>query len=97
MLISLSLSQSVLVLKSLNLLLLRVCLRFSCLAFRLNVIQDPLGVQAQRVAVQIPTNNTLALSQYDNFAVIGRCDPSRVTQQWFLKHQLLTVICIYIT
>jgi len=46
------------------------------------VNQDPLGVQARRVAVQPPRNATLTASAFDNIAVVQRCSPAEPTQRW---------------
>jgi len=43
--------------------------------------QDPLGVQARRVAVAAPANATLS-PPFDSLAVVARCDAARATQQW---------------
>eukprot|EP01116_Phalansterium_solitarium_P024035 TRINITY_DN867_c0_g1_i1.p1 TRINITY_DN867_c0_g1~~TRINITY_DN867_c0_g1_i1.p1 ORF type:complete len:727 (+),score=197.67 TRINITY_DN867_c0_g1_i1:51-2183(+) len=45
------------------------------------VNQDPLGIQARRLAVQAAASTTLSLP-HDNVAVIASCDPTRPTQLW---------------
>jgi len=49
----------------------------------ISVNQDPLGVQAKRIAVQMPRNTSITDSSYDNTAVVALCDSSRPTQKWF--------------
>lgn len=47
----------------------------------LAINQDPLGVQAQRVAFSAPTNTSLSLP-WDSQAVVSVCDSTRPTQAW---------------
>ena len=36
-------------------------------------LQDSLGIQGKRVAVQKPLNDTLTALVYDNIAIAGKC------------------------
>jgi len=54
------------------------------------VNQDPLGVQAKRVAVAAPANATLTADARVNLAVAARCDASRPTQTWFWANNTST-------
>jgi hypothetical protein len=46
------------------------------------VNQDAWGIQARRVAVQVPRNTSISASAFDNIAVIAPCDASEPTQSW---------------
>ena len=50
-------------------------------AAALAINQDPLGVQARRVAVAAPSNATIS-GPWDAIAVVSQCDASRPTQVW---------------
>ena len=49
----------------------------------ISINQDPLGIQAKRVAVQTPQNTTLLPNA--NFAVIRECQANIRTQDWAFK------------
>eukprot|EP00698_Gefionella_okellyi_P000857 TRINITY_DN10753_c0_g1_i1.p1 TRINITY_DN10753_c0_g1~~TRINITY_DN10753_c0_g1_i1.p1 ORF type:complete len:696 (+),score=95.09 TRINITY_DN10753_c0_g1_i1:1288-3375(+) len=52
----------------------------------LAVNQDALGVQAKRVAVQIPRNNSLGATTLDIVATITYCDAAKSTQRWLFEN-----------
>lgn len=62
----------------------------------ISVNQDSLGIQAKRVAVQIPQNNQLGSTELDSVAVIAKCDSSRATQKWYWKEANLSRTSLYI-
>lgn len=46
------------------------------------VNQDPLAVQARRVAVSSPSNSSVTTTPFDSVAVITPCSLNKPTQQW---------------
>ena len=50
------------------------------------VNQDPLGVQARRVAVTTPSNTTLGVTAWDSVAIISPCALARPTQNWTFQN-----------
>jgi alpha-galactosidase len=48
--------------------------------------QDPLGVQARRVAVSLPKNNSLVNTDFDTTAVASLCSLNKPTQLWSFRN-----------